>query len=130
LPEALWGLLPCCVAPYLIRRIGFQNAYRMALTTLPILAARAREIGLVDEMAESLDPIVRQLSMRLGRLQSTAIGELKRYFRKLWLITEQIEDLAVTEITRLTSSPDVQANIRNFVNGARFPWDSPISMEP
>ena len=36
LSEGLWGLLPAMVAPYLIRRIGFQNAYRMTLTTLPV----------------------------------------------------------------------------------------------
>jgi polyketide biosynthesis enoyl-CoA hydratase PksH len=27
LPEALWGLLPCSVAPFLMRRVGFQLPY-------------------------------------------------------------------------------------------------------
>ncbi|NUR28322.1 MAG: enoyl-CoA hydratase, partial [Catenulispora sp.] len=49
LPEALWGLLPCCVLPFLIRRVGFQRAHAMALTTRPVAGAEAAAWGLVDE---------------------------------------------------------------------------------
>ncbi|MHB8523317.1 MAG: enoyl-CoA hydratase/isomerase [Limisphaerales bacterium] len=123
LSEALWGLLPCCVLPFLIRRIGFQKAYAMTLTTKPISASEALAIHLADELAEDLDEAVRKLALRLNLLDENTISDLKRYFRKLGSITPEIEELAVAEITRLASLPRVQRNIANYVTRGTFPWE-------
>ena len=123
LSEALWGLLPACVTPYLIRRIGFQHAYRMALTTLAVNGEKAKEMNLVDELTESPDKAIRQLTLRLGRLENTTIADVKQYFRKMWIITEEMEQVAVDEISRLANSPQIQLNIERFVKYQQFPWD-------
>ena len=123
LSEALWGLLPACVTPYLIRRIGWQRAYHMTLTTLPISGQAALEAHLVDELTEKPEQNLRRLWLRLKRLDERTIADLKAYFRKMWIIDDQMEGNAVAEIARLRNDPRVHANIQNFVNHGRFPWD-------
>ena len=60
LSEALWGLLPCCVLPFLMRRVGFQKAYSMTLTTRSLSATEAHAIHLVDELTNDLDESLRK----------------------------------------------------------------------
>src|SRR5204863_9100504 len=65
LPEALWGLLPCCVLPFLIRRVGYQPAYAMALSTQPVSAQEALRSHLVDAVADDPTALVRRLAARV-----------------------------------------------------------------
>ena len=123
LSEALWGLLPAMVIPYLIRRIGFGKAYRMALTTLPVSAQEAYAMGLVDEISEMPADSIRRLWLRLRRIEETTIGDIKEYFRKMWVVTEQMEATAVSEISRHMADPRVKGNIEDFVKLGKFPWD-------
>lgn len=123
LSEALWGLLPACVTPYLIRRIGFQQAYRLALTTMAIDGHRAYEINLVDEVTESPDICIRQFMRRLVRLEISTIENIKQYFRKMWIITETMEQTAIAEMRRLADLPEIQQAILQFVKFQQFPWD-------
>lgn len=123
LSEALWGLLPACVTPFLIRRVGFQKAYRMTLTTETISAEKAYQMGLVDELTTDLSESMRRLLLRLSCLEEETIQDLKNYFRKMWIIDEMMEKTAITEITRLIHKPSVQKNIKNFMEDQIFPWE-------
>ena len=122
LSEALWGLLPCCVAPYLIRRIGFQKCYSMTMTTLPISAEEAYRINLVDELTEEPEDSLRKLALRLNLLDEETIADLKGYFRRMWIVTAEMEQMAVQETTRLSSQPRVKRNISDYVEHGMFPW--------
>jgi polyketide biosynthesis enoyl-CoA hydratase PksH len=123
LSEAIWGLLPAMVIPYLIRRVGYQTAYKMTLTTMPISAQRAYEVNLADEVTDSPDRWIRQLQQRLGRLSPATVLNMKQYFRKMWLITDEMEQVAVSEISRLVTLPEVKDNIENFLKFKKFPWE-------
>ena len=123
LSEALWGILPCCVLPFLIRRVGFQKAYAMTLTTRPVSAAEAAAMHLVDELTETPDEAIRRLLLRLGLLEDETILELKRYFQKMWILSPEMERVAVAEISRLVAKPRVKQGIANFVATGRFPWE-------
>lgn len=123
LSEALWGLMPSMVIPYLIRRVGFQKAYRMTLTTMPISGAEARDYGLVDELTENPQEAIRQLQQRLLKLETSTVGNIKSYFRKMWLVTEELENMAAAETARLLADPVVFENIINFVKYKKFPWE-------
>lgn len=123
LPEALWGLLPCCVLPFLIRRVGFQQAYAMTLSTLPVNALAARRFHLVDEVADDAEPLVRRLLFRLEKLDESTIHDLKRYFARMWFLSDEMEKTALEEFTRLMSSDVVQQRITDFVTRQKFPWE-------
>jgi len=123
LSEALWGLLPCSVIPFLIRRVGFQKAYFMTLTTKPISAREAHAIHLVDELTDHLDETLRKLTLRLNLLDDEIIVDMKRYFQKMVGITPEIELAATKEFARLAAQPRVQQNIANYVTKGVFPWE-------
>lgn len=124
LSEALWGLLPACVTPFLIRRIGFQKAYFMTLTTETIHAQEAHRIGLIDKLAEQPHESLRQVTLRLKRIHEETIHDLKAYFQKMWIITEAMEVEAISELDRLMMKPQVRANIKNFIEKQQFPWEN------
>jgi polyketide biosynthesis enoyl-CoA hydratase PksH len=124
LPEALWGLLPCSVAPFLQRRVGFQLLYAMTLSTLPISARHAERVGLVDEV--SADPYIplRRLACRVEKLKEATIAAAKRYFARLCPIGEEVESAALSEFDNLFASPSVQQAIAGFAGPyRRFPWE-------
>ena len=123
LSEALWGLLPANVMPFLIRRVGFQKAYWLTLTTQTILAQRAYEIHLVDELSDNLDTSINRLLISLRRVSETTVGELKGFFRKMWLINDEMENTAINELKKLLESPQVTTNIKNFVQEKKLPWE-------
>ena len=123
LPEALWGLLPCCVLPFLVRRVGFQKAYAATLSTQTISAAEAYRIHLVDEVAERPETVLRQLLFRLNRLDPVVVGDAKRYFRAFSGVDDRLRDHAVTEFGRLMSAPAVRQRITEFVAHGRYPWE-------
>ncbi|WP_257902121.1 enoyl-CoA hydratase-related protein [Saccharothrix obliqua] len=123
LPEALWGLLPCCVLPFLVRRIGFQKAYTATLSTQAMSAVEAHRVHLVDELTERPETALRQLVFRLTRLDPAVFGDAKRYFRGLTDVGEDAKARAVAEFSRLMSSPAVRERISAFVHQGRYPWE-------
>ena len=124
LPEALWGLLPANVMPFLIRRVGFQAAYRLTLTTETITAEEAARIGLVDTLSDRPDDDIRRYLLRLGRLDEQTIREAKAYFQKMWFLTEEMEQTAIAELNRLVRTERVRQNIKNYVEYQKFPWET------
>ncbi|MCZ9353751.1 enoyl-CoA hydratase-related protein [Streptomyces mutabilis] len=124
LPEALWGLLPCCVLPFVIRRTGLQKAYGMALGTRPVAARDAERWGLVDEVSADPNETVRRLLVRLTRIDPVTVGELKRYVRAMWFTTEETEEHALREFTRLMSSPVARQRVESLTTAERLPWET------
>lgn len=123
LSEALWGLIPSMLMPYLIRRIGYQSAYRMTLTTLPIDINEAKRIRLIDDSFTDRSEIIRKYFSRLVKLNIFTVWELKKYMRNLWIIDEEMELQAIEKTTQLAGSDMVRMNIERFVNEKRFPWE-------
>lgn len=124
LPEALWGLLPANVLPFLIRRVGFQPAYRLTLMTETITAEEAWRIGLVDILSDQPDDGIRRCLLRLGRLDQQTILDAKAYFQKLWILDEAMSQNAIAELSRLMQTERVQTNIKNYAVHRKFPWES------
>lgn len=121
LPEAIWGLLPCCVLPFLIRRIGFQAAYAMALTTLPVDAQQAHRIGLADEVCADSGPVLRRLVARTGRISRDTIAGLKDYAAVLHPIASGVEQDAIRRLATLLATSDVQRKLDAFRSDGLFP---------
>jgi polyketide biosynthesis enoyl-CoA hydratase PksH len=123
LPEALWGLLPCCVLPYLARRIGVQKARCMMLTTQALDAQEAHRIHLVDELADDPERLAKRHLMRIGNLHPETIISMKQLVNRLAPIAQADQQYVLHETTRLLSSPRVVGNIKTFVESGRFPWE-------
>ncbi len=124
LSELLFGLLPACVLPFLIRRVGFQKAYRLALTTQAISASEAEKWGLIDEYGSNTNQLISKYIRRLKYLPSSGVKELKNYINQLWIIQAETQDLAVNEISSLIAEPTVQEKIKRFQKEGLFPWQT------
>ncbi len=122
LSEVIFGLLPATVAPFVVRRCGMQAAFRLSLTAQRIGAARAAEIGLVDEVAEAPADALRQFMIRAARVEPGCVADLKGLFRDMWIVNEDTRRLAVEAITRRILQPETAAGIRRFVQEASPPW--------
>ena len=122
LSELLFGLLPACVLPFLIRRVGFQKAYRLALTTQAISASEAYNWGLIDEYGSNTNKLISQYVRRLKYLPSSGVKDLKNYINKLWIIQAETQDLAVNKVCSLVGDPTVQEKIKRFQQEGVFPW--------
>jgi polyketide biosynthesis enoyl-CoA hydratase PksH len=123
LSEAMWGLLPANVMPFLIRRVGFQPAYAMTLSTRDISAQRAYEIHLIDELNDNLDEALRRLMAHLRRVASSTVAEAKHFFRNMWILDKNMEENSINELQKLMKQPEVMTNITNYVLHQKFPWD-------
>ncbi|NEO96209.1 MAG: enoyl-CoA hydratase/isomerase [Moorea sp. SIO3G5] len=122
LSELLFGLLPACILPFLIRRVGFQKAYRLALTTQAISASEADKWGLIDEYGSNTNQLISKYIRRLKYLPSSGVKELKNYINQLWIIQAETQDLAVNKISSLIAEPTVQEKIKRFQKEGLFPW--------
>lgn len=120
LPELLWGLLPCAVAPFLIRRVGFQVCQRMTLSTLPMDAHQALACGLVDAVDEAALP---RLLQRLRAVAPESIGKAKRYLRRLWIVDEAMLETALDQLDEVLAAPEVARRLREFAEHNRYPWE-------
>ncbi|VWD01580.1 enoyl-CoA hydratase-related protein [Burkholderia lata] len=127
LPEILWGLVPCLIAPFLIRRIGFQACRRMTLTTLPIDAEAAHACGLVDTLADDALP---RLLQRLRMVAPEGIGRAKRYLGRLDAIDDATLDCALDELEAILASPDVVQRLTEFARSRRYPWEFATARGP
>ena len=125
LSEVLFGLLPATVAPFLVRRVGFQDAYRMSLTAERIDAARAAAIRLVDEVTDAPAEALRRLLIRVARIAPGDGAAMKAYFRGLWTLDEATRGRAVDAITARITDPSVMAGISGFVREGGLPWRRP-----
>ncbi len=125
LTEALWGLLPCAVLPFLVRRTGFQRAYAMTIATTSIPAARAAEIGLVDELTADLDRALLRLLDRTLRVPPGVIGTAKAYFATITAEPGQARAVAIGTFSALADSPAFRDAVTAYARHGRFPWQNP-----
>jgi polyketide biosynthesis enoyl-CoA hydratase PksH len=124
LPEALWGLLPCVVLPFLARRIGRHRARLMALTTQPVDVPTAVAWGVVDVVAERLDAALRPVLFRASKVDAVTFGDAKRYAAALSPVTDDDRDRAIGELRRLLGSGPVRERLSAYADRGQFPWQS------
>jgi len=124
LPEILWGLVPCTIAPFLIRRMGYGPCQSMTLSTLPLDGIKAREYGLVDSLEEQA---LQKLLHRLRVVAPEAIGRAKQYLSRLWPLDDATLDFALNELELILASPEVKKRLDDFAETRRYPWENPVS---
>jgi len=123
LSELLFGLMPACVLPFLIRRMGFSKAHYMTLMTQPISAKQAQEWGLVDSYDANSENLLRKHLLRLRRLGKTGISNYKRYMNTLNNFPIMSKSDALAANIAVFSDQNNLDKITRFVNTGKFPWE-------
>ena len=123
LSELLFGLMPACVLPFLIRRTSFSKANYMTVMTQPISAAQAHKWGLVDEYANNSENLLRKHLLRLTRLNKTSIIRYKRYMNNLDGFLGLSRERALEANSEVFSDAENLEKIARYVNTGEFPWE-------
>jgi polyketide biosynthesis enoyl-CoA hydratase PksH len=123
LSELLFGLIPACVLPFLIRRVGFNKANYMALTTQLVSAKQAQEWGLIDVYDVNSENLLRKHLLRLRRLNKTGISRYKRYMNTLNNFPAVSKSIAIETNIEVFSDQNNLEKIARFVKTGRFPWE-------
>ncbi len=123
LSELLFGLMPACVLPFLIRKIGYQKAHAMTLMTQPVDINQAGDWGLVDSAADNSKLALNKHLLRLRRLNKTAIGRYKHYINSLDTGLQDHRDKALAANLEVFNDTENIANISRYVDTGKFPWE-------
>ncbi len=123
LSELLFGLFPACVLPFLIRRIGFQKAHYLALTTAPVPVQRAHEWGLIDAYEPASDALVRKHLLRLRRLSKPGVKRYKQYMNGLSDLPLQVKSYAIEANREIFSDAGILDGIVRYRAEGKFPWE-------
>lgn len=123
LSELLFGLMPACVLPFLIRRIGFPKAHYMTLMTQPISAKQAQIWGLVDVVEENSENLLRKHLLRLKRLSKIGVFRYKRYMSTLNDFLTASMPKALEANREVFSDPENLEKIARYVKTGKFPWE-------
>lgn len=123
LSELLFGLMPACVLPFLIRRMGFAKANYMTLMTQPVPARQAMDWGLVDACEEKSENLLRKHLLRFRRLSKTAVSRYKRYMNAMDSTLATSKPKALQANIEVFSDPGNLDKIVRYVNTGKFPWE-------
>jgi methylglutaconyl-CoA hydratase len=126
--EVRLGIIPAAIGPYVVRAIGERQAYRYFQTAERISAERAREIGLVHEVAdpEALDAKVQEIVDALlagGPLAQTAATDLIRAVAHKPVDDAVLEDTA-SRIATLRATPEAREGLNAFLERRPAAWIS------
>lgn len=124
LSELLFGLIPACVMPFLIERIGHARANAMTLMTQPVGAHQALGWGLVDACAEDSDELLRIHLLRLRLLPKDGIVRHKRYIAALNNHLESSLPAAVACNRDAFSDAANLTRIDRFLSTGLLPWQA------
>ena len=126
LSELLFGLIPACVLPFLIRKIGSSKANYMTLTADVYRAEVMLKWGLIDEVLPKADNVPSKLIERLTRLEKTSIFRYKQYLAKLDSNLEVSLDNAIETNLEVFNDAENRRKITSFVNDGIFPWENKL----
>lgn len=82
--ELLLGLIPAMAFPFVADRVGFQTAWRMALTARPVAADEAARTGLADLAYPDARVGAREILTMLRRTTPDTIRAVKRLRGRLY----------------------------------------------
>lgn len=123
--EVRLGIAPATIAPFVVRKVGFSHARSLFLTGERFGARRAREVGLVHEVAPEadLDATVEEKVEGLLRGGPMAQATVKGLLRRLET-TEPMEQPGLTArvISELRTGEEGQEGLAAFLEKREPRW--------
>jgi len=126
LSEVRLGLVPACIAPYVIRKVGVGRARQYFITGERLDTGKALEIGLINQVVppDRLDSAVEQQISHLIQCGPNAIAMAKELLDKVpgmsWSDAQQFN---ADMIARLRISPEAQEGCAAFLEKRKPIWN-------
>lgn len=128
LSEARLGIVPACIAPFVLGKIGASHARQLLLTGRRISAQRALEIGLVHQVvstAAELDAAVLEVGESVLKCGPTALSEAKKLLLGLSqaeLTSERTLEFVAMVLASLRGSEEGVEGMKAFLEGKTPGW--------
>ncbi len=116
--EVRLGLIPATISPFVVARIGSAGGREVMLDASVFSAARARDLGLVNQVvpAEELGDEVERAVRQYLKCSPQAIARAKAFYRRLvYPIDERVLNLAANELAECWESSEAQAGVQAFL---------------
>lgn len=125
--EARLGIIPACIAPFVIRKIGAGHARALFTTAERFGAPKAYEIGLVHQVVvgqEEMEPAVTKKLAEISECGPAAVRQAKGVIFDLLYKQSDREQLdLVTELlATVRVSPEGQEGLRAFLEKRKAKW--------
>jgi isohexenylglutaconyl-CoA hydratase len=129
-PEVTVGIVPAQITPFLVQRIGYGEARRLATFGLRLGAEEAQRIGLVHETAAGRDELMAKGAAAVNqvlRCAPQAVAETKRLVRASLLQRPlgPVLDEASTMFAAALAG-EAREGIRAFIEKRRPAWSAKI----
>lgn len=123
--EVKIGVVPACISPYVIKRVGEGRAREFFLTGERLTSNRALEAGLVNRAVpdEMLDATVNGLVESLLSSGPEAIRVCKELLQTVpTLMVDDFKEYTARVIAELRQSPEGQEGMDAFLNKRKPKW--------
>lgn len=127
LTEVTLGLIAATISPYIVARIGAPHARRMMLNALPLDAEKARELGLLDVVCESVEQLDEAVEIEVTHLLKcapeavAASKSLIRYVSRH--NAEENFDYTVNALADSWETEEIREGINAFLEKRKPRWD-------
>jgi methylglutaconyl-CoA hydratase len=125
LSEVKLGLIPSCISPYVIKKIGEGKAHEFFLTGERIAAGKAREIGLVNQVAKEgeLDAVVAKWVNQLVTSGPVAIAKCKELIKRVpQMDLDEAGPYTAEMIAKMRVSAEGQEGMAAFLEKRKPKW--------
>jgi methylglutaconyl-CoA hydratase len=126
LSEVRVGLIPACIGPFVLRKIGESHARALFLSGERFDAEQAQRIGLVHEVASDADMLAaaqRRILQNIRAASPQAVGVAKEFLRTLRRTPFAAQgDLAARTLADLRVTPEAQEGLRAFLEKRPPRW--------
>jgi methylglutaconyl-CoA hydratase len=125
LSEVKIGLVPAAISPFVMRKIGESKAREYFLTGKRIPAAKAADIGLVNQVVprEKLEETVQELIGLLLTSGPEALASCKELiFEVSRLSLEEVKEFTARMIANLRISEEGQEGMASFLEKRKPKW--------
>ena len=123
--EVKIGLVPACIGPYVIKKMGEGKARELFITGERMTAERALQVGLVNKVVddEMLDTSVRELLDSILSSGPNAVAMAKKLINEVASMSpEEFLPFTAEMIARLRVSEEGQEGIDAFLNKRKPKW--------
>lgn len=125
--EVKIGVVPACIGPYVIRKMGEGKARELFITGERMNAERASEVGLVNKVVDDdqLDAEVENLIQSILSSGPEAVAMAKKLVSEVPLMSpSQFKPYTAEMIARLRVSDEGQEGMDAFLNKRKPKWVS------
>lgn len=123
--EVKIGVVPACIGPYVIKKLGEGKARELFITGERMKAARAYEVGLVNKVVpdDQLDSEVDTLVQSILTSGPNAVATAKRLVSEVPAMTpDQFKPYTAEMIAKLRLSDEGQEGMSAFLNKRKPSW--------